>query len=108
MKIGIDATFTPHGGSLGHLTEFLTELSKQFTKSDLILYTKKENLEVLGSAITSKCTVRISKSASYGNFFRVFWGQLFLPIVSVIDGLDVLFCPGNISPIIKTTRIKAQ
>ena len=108
MKIGIDATFTPHGGSLGHLLEFITELSNKFTKADLILYTKKENLEVLGNFITGKCTLRICKSASYGNFFRVFWGQFCLPIWSIVDDLDILFCPGNISPIIKTTRIKAQ
>ena len=31
-----------------------------------------------------------------------------MPIISINDKIDVLFCPGNISPIIKTTKVKAQ
>jgi len=108
LKIGIDATFTPHGGSLGHLLEFIKEFSKIYSKSDLILYTKKENIAVLGDDLASKCTLRIIRIASYGNFFRVLWGQFILPLSSRIDDLDILFCPGNISPILKTTKIKAQ
>lgn len=108
MKIGIDATFSPHGGSLGHLLEFIKEFSCIYSKSDLILYTKKENIELLGEDIVGRCTVRIVRSASYGNFFRILWGQLILPFLGKTDGLDVLFCPGNISPIVKTTKIKAQ
>lgn len=108
MKIGIDATFTPHGGSLGHLLEFIKELSNRYTKSDLILYTKKENIDIIRSDILNKCTIRLVRSASYGNLFRVIWGQIVLPISSSFDGLDILFCPGNISPMIKTTKIKAQ
>ena len=108
MKIGIDATFSPHGGSLGHLLEFIKEFSNVYSKSNLILYTKKENIEVLGDDILSKCTLRIIRSASYGNFFRVIWGQVLLPIWCRIDDVDILFCPGNISPIMKTTKIKAQ
>lgn len=108
MKIGIDATFSPHGGSLGHLLEFIKGFSKVHSKSELILYTKKENIELLGDDIGSRCTLRIVREASYGNFFRILWGQLLLPILSKRDGLDVLFCPGNISPLVKTTKIKAQ
>ena len=108
MKIGIDATFSPHGGSLGHLLEFIKGFSKVHSKSDLILYTKKENVELLGDDIASRCTLRIVREASYGNFFRILWGQFLLPFLSKRDRLDVLFCPGNISPLVKTTEIKAQ
>ena len=31
-----------------------------------------------------------------------------MPFLSKLDGLDILFCPGNISPLVKTTKIKAQ
>ena len=47
MKIGIDATFNPSGGSLGHLQEFIKELSITHSKLDLILYLKKENICLL-------------------------------------------------------------
>ena len=108
MKIGIDATFSPHGGSLGHLLEFIREFSCIYSKSDLILYTKTENIELLGEDIVGRCTLRIVRSAFFGNFFRILWGQLILPFLVKTDGIDVLFCPGNISPIVKTTKIKAQ
>ena len=108
MKIGIDATFSPHGGSLGHLLEFIREFSCVYPKSDLILYTKKENRELLGEDIVGRCTVRIMRFALFGNFFRILWGQLILPFLVRNDGIDVLFCPGNISPVVKTTKIKAQ
>jgi hypothetical protein len=38
IKFGIDATFTPHGGSHGHLQEFIKNISKSHPKTDLILY----------------------------------------------------------------------
>jgi len=108
VKIGIDATFTPHGGSLGHLLEFIKEFSNKYSKSDLILYLKKENIEVLGDDILNRCTLRVVRIASFGNLFRVMWGQFILPLSVKLDAVDILFCPGNISPIIKTTKIKSQ
>lgn len=107
-KIGIDATFTPHGGSHGHLEEFISNISNSYSKSDLILYIKKENIEVLDKKILNKCSLKIIKGASYGNFFRILWCQLVLPFVAKYHQLDILFCPGNFSPIIKTTNVKSQ
>jgi glycosyltransferase involved in cell wall biosynthesis len=108
MKIAIDATFNPHGGSKGHLQEFIVEFSKKFSKSEIILYLKNENTKILNKSILEKCTVKIIKLSSYGNFFRILWVQLFLPIYAKFDKIDVLFCPGNFSPIFKTTKVKAQ
>jgi len=108
MKIGIDATFNPSGGSLGHLQEFIKELSITHSKLDLILYLKKENIELLGNSVINKCSLRIVPISSFGNILRILWGQFVLPLSAKIDKLDILFCPGNISPILKTTNIKAQ
>jgi glycosyltransferase involved in cell wall biosynthesis len=108
MKIGIDATFTPHGGSHGHLEGFVKNISKFYPRSDIILYLKKENTDILDKAILNKCTLKFIKITSFNNISRIFWGQFILPFVSLLDQLDVLFCPGNISPILKTTRVKAQ
>ena len=108
MKIAIDATFTPNGGSLGHLQEFIRAMGAIYNKTDLLLYLKRENIEILDDDILENCTVKIVPFASYGNIVRVFWGQFFLPFIVIKDSIDVLFCPGNISPIIKTTKIKSQ
>lgn len=108
MIIGIDSTFTPHGGSLVHLEEFIKEISKTHTSSKIFLYLKKENINIISDEVLSLCSLKVIKIASYGNFFRVLWSQLALPIISKNTGVDLLFCPGNFSPIIKSTKIKAQ
>jgi glycosyltransferase involved in cell wall biosynthesis len=36
------------------------------------------------------------------------WLQILLPISIKKNNIDILFCPGNISPIIKSTKIKSQ
>ena len=50
MKIIIDATFNPHGGTLTHLQEFLKFMSmstiRKFNCSN-----KKENIDVIGASI---------------------------------------------------------
>ena len=68
MKIGIDATFNPHGGSLGHLKEFIDGFSKNLSKTQIILYLKKENIKILDNLIFEKCNVKIVRLPSYGNF----------------------------------------
>lgn len=108
MIIGIDSTFTPHGGSLTHLEEFVKEISKTYPSSKIFLYLKKENINLFSDKMLNSCTLKVIKMASYGNFFRVLWSQLVLPVESKYTGVELLFCPGNFSPIIKSTRIKAQ
>lgn len=108
MIIGIDSTFTPHGGSLVHLEEFIKGISKTYPSSKIFLYLKKENINIINEKVLNRCNLKVIKIASYSNFFRVLWSQLILPIVSKNTGVDLLFCPGNFSPIIKSTKIKAQ
>lgn len=108
MKIGIEATFTPHGGSLVHLHEFIKEIANNYKKSEIILYLKKENIEIMDKFVLEKCTIKIINSASYGNFLRLLWSQFVLPLSVIINRINVLFCPGNFSPILKTSRVKAQ
>jgi hypothetical protein len=35
---------------------------------------------------------------------RTIWAQIVLPILLFIDNIDVLFCPGNISPIVNIKK----
>lgn len=108
MKIGIDATFTPHGGSHKHLEEFIKNIAKSYSKEEIILYLKYENTKILEKNVLSRCTLKFIKIATYGNLYRLLWCQFILPFLSIFDDIDVLFCPGNISPILKTTKVKAQ
>jgi glycosyltransferase involved in cell wall biosynthesis len=107
-KIGIDATFNLHGGSYGHLKGFLENFSRAYNKDNIILYINPNNIKILDKKILNQCNLKIIKISSYGNLFRILWGQCILPFIAKIDHVDILFCPGNISPILKTTKVKSQ
>ena len=78
MKIGIDATFNLHGGSHGHLHNFIDQISNYYDKQKIVLYLKPENLKILDQRIQNKCTLKIIKSTSYGNFFTIWNTYIFL------------------------------
>lgn len=107
-KIGIDATFNLHGGSYGHLKGFLENFSRVYNRDNIILYINPNNIKILDKKILDQFNLKIIKISSYGNFFRILWGQCILPFIAKIDNVDILFCPGNISPILKTTKVKSQ
>lgn len=107
-KIGIDATFNLHGGSYGHLKGFLENFSKLYKRDDIILYINPNNIKKLDKKILDQFNLKVIKISSYGNLFRILWGQCILPFIAKVDNIDALFCPGNISPILKTTLVKSQ
>ena len=108
MKIVIDATFNPHGGSLVHLKEFILNLKNRVSPEYLVIYIKKENIGLIGEETLKGCDVKIATIRSVNRFFWILWVQFILPFKIMFLRYDVLFSPGNISPILKTTKIKAQ
>lgn len=108
IKIGIDATFNLHGGSQGHLNGIIENLDSSQEKLEIFLFLNPKNLSRLDEKILDKCSIKLIKMSSFGNFFRVFWCQFILPLKAKFYDLDVLFCPGNFSPIFKTTKVKSQ
>ncbi len=108
IKIGIDATFNLHGGSHGHLNEIINNLDISKEKLKILLFLNPNNISRVDKKILDKCSIKLIKISSLGNFFRVFWCQFILPLIAKFYDLDVLFCPGNFSPIIKTTKVKSQ
>ena len=61
MKIGIDATFSLHGGSLGHLYNFIKYISHYYDRRKIILYLKPDNIKLLDQTIQNKCTIKLIK-----------------------------------------------
>ena len=98
MRLGIDATFTPYGGSEVLLVNIINYFAKDKT-IDLYVYTKKSNQLIIKKCLNSKITYKYSFISNISNVFRVIWGQIYLPFLVAKDKLDILFCPGNISPI---------
>jgi glycosyltransferase involved in cell wall biosynthesis len=108
MKIAIDLTFSPHGGSIPHAQEFIQGLYRNPLVHEVVVYTKRKSVDIIGEECLSGCTVKLVKLASFGIFYRLLWVQFIFPFILIKDSVDVLFCPGNFSPILKTTKIKSQ
>ena len=91
MKIIIDATFNPHGGSLFHLQEFILNLKSLVSPHKLLVFTKKENIDVIGKEILKGCDVKIVFLPSINRFFWILWVQMILPFKVLRLNSDALF-----------------
>ena len=97
MKIAIDITYSPSGGSLTQIVKMI-EIFNQIEDLDIVIYSKKSNNKVLAD-LTKENKVILSKLADLSNFGRLIWGQIFLPFYLLNEKIDILFCPGNFGPI---------
>ena len=102
MKIAIDITYSPSGGSLTQILKML-EIFNQIDELDIVIYSKKSNNKLL-SNLTSNNKVIISKLANLSNIGRLIWGQFFFPFYLKKENVDILFCPGNFGPIYSSVK----
>lgn len=102
MIIGIDARFAVHprrgiGNYTYHLLSYLAEIDRTNT---YILYIDKQDSE---GVLPTQENFR-TKVISPTNY--VVWEQVSLPIHAFRDGVEVLHCTGNTSPLWLSKRIK--
>ena len=102
MKIAIDITYSPSGGSLTQIVKMI-EIFNQINGLEIIIYSKKSNNKLL-SDLTKNNKVIISKLANLSNIGRLVWGQFFLPFYLLKEKVDILFCPGNFGPIYSSVK----
>tara|TARA_B110000008_G_C16934020_1_gene549855 strand:+ start:221 stop:1381 length:1161 start_codon:yes stop_codon:yes gene_type:complete len=97
MKIAIDVTYSPSGGSLTQIRNMI-DVFNGLDDLKIVIYSKKDNNKLL-SDVTKNNKVIISSLANLAIIGRVLWGQLFLPLYLKKDKIDILFCPGNLGPV---------
>mgnify|MGYP000126616864 CR=1 FL=1 len=97
MKIIIDLSYTPSGGSLTQVLNMITELNL-INEIDLIIYSKKSNIELIKGVVKDDQVV-LSSLANISVITRVLWEQLLFPFYIKRENADILFCPGNIGPV---------
>jgi glycosyltransferase involved in cell wall biosynthesis len=97
MKIVIDVTYSPSGGSLTQIINMI-EIFTQTDWVDVVIYSKKRNNSLL-SEVTKNNKVVISNLANLSIIGRIIWGQFLLPLYLMKEKPDILFCPGNLGPI---------
>jgi len=98
-KLAIDLTYQPVGGSLAQITEIINNIDS-CNFSEVIFYLTNENKNLFDGFNSTKITFELVSFSNTEIVVRTLWAQLVLPFSLIIKGVDVLFCPGNISPII--------
>jgi len=108
MIIGINATSKLHGGAKVFLIEFIKNLRLLRPNYKIIIYTRKENLMELNQIDLTSINLVVIRGVSSSNIIRILWEQLVLPFKAIKLKNDILFCPGNMSPILNTVKKKVQ
>jgi glycosyltransferase involved in cell wall biosynthesis len=99
MRIGISAPFRMYGGSEVFVRHLLRAWSASGTAHDVVLFTSRSNLEVLGPEITERVSVRPLPHAQGNLPARLLWEQLSMPRRLARERLDVLLSPANTAPL---------
>ena len=102
-KLAIDLTYQPVGGALAQIKEIINNVNS-FNFDIVVFYLAKENIILLDGIVSDKVILNIVPFSTKSIIIRTIWAQLFLPVSLVINNIDLLFCPGNISPIINIKK----
>jgi len=101
MKVGIDARAIKNRRGIGNVVYHLLHgLSRINNSCSFVIYVDDKSVSCLIPS-DSRFTVKIVKPKLYP-----FWEQISLPIIAMIDRLDVLHCPGNSAPILIHPKTK--
>jgi glycosyltransferase involved in cell wall biosynthesis len=103
IVLGINVTFTPSGGSLTQVTNMIKYLQNE-ANFKLIIFSKIKNRTIFQDIETKNITIIESRFCNISALTRVIWEQLVLPLLLIKYKIDVLFCPGDISPIFSSVK----
>ena len=103
-RIGINAIFRPTGGSLNHLRNVLWHLSRLDQNNEYVILTTPQGLKKLGRIEQKNFRYVTFVVPGIAMPLKLIWEQALLPLHAAREGLDVLFCPGNISPLFSPVR----
>jgi glycosyltransferase involved in cell wall biosynthesis len=101
--LAIDLTYQPVGGALAQIKEIIINVnSYKFDK--VFFYLTKDNAYLFDGKMSK---IIITNTVPFSNnsiVLRTIWAQFILPVSLLLNNVDVLFCPGNISPILNSRR----
>jgi len=102
-KLAIDLTYQPVGGSLAQITEIIKNIDS-YNFSEVVFYLTKENRHLFDGFNSTKIVLEFVPFSNSAIVVRALWAQLLLPFLLIMTRVDVLFCPGNISPVIRFVK----
>ena len=104
MKVAIDATYNPWGGSLSQLIQIIKYMTDIDNQVDVVLFISRKNQKLFNGINNNRVQIISSRIASISTASRIVWEQLFLPFLLIKNKVDILFCPGNIAPFFQLTK----
>jgi glycosyltransferase involved in cell wall biosynthesis len=102
-KLAIDVTFKPTGGVLTQINQLILNIDS-YEFNEIIFYTTHDNALLFENLSLNNVTIKYVLFSSKSLILRAIWAQIFLPLLLVLNQIDLLFCPGNISPIVNTRK----
>lgn len=97
-KLAVDLMYQPVGGALAQINEVIKSV-ESYSFSEVVFYLTKENRYLFDGCDSKKVVLKFVPFSNRSIVFRTLWVQLLMPFLLIITRVDVLFCPGNISPI---------
>jgi glycosyltransferase involved in cell wall biosynthesis len=97
-KLAVDLTYQPVGGALAQINEVIKSV-ESYSFNKVVFYLSKENRHLFDKCDSKKVVLKFVPFSNTSIVFRTLWVQLLMPFLLMITRVDVLFCPGNISPI---------
>jgi glycosyltransferase involved in cell wall biosynthesis len=102
-KLAIDLTYQPTGGTLTQIIEIIKNInSYDFEK--VIFFVTSDNLKLFEGTNEKKIILKNVLFSNKSIIVRTIWAQIILPISLIMNRIDLLFCPGNISPILNSKK----
>ena len=102
-KLAIDLTYQPMGGALAQINEIIKNIdSCDF--DNVVFYLSNDNLHFFDDTNDTKIILHPVPFSNKSIIFRTIWAQLILPVSLIVNHVDVLFCPGNISPLLNLRK----
>ena len=103
MKFAIDITYTPSGGSLSQIQNMIKYVNED-KNNNLLIFSKNKNKNLIKNVIKNENVIIFSWLSNFSVITRVIWQQLFLPFYLKKMNVDILFSPGNITPLISPVK----
>ena len=101
--IGFNLLFNSLGGSREQIKGILDNIDLYDYKK-IVIFSSFKNKDFLDKNKLKKVKVVFISYISTNIFLRISFEQIILPILCIFHKIDLLFCPGNISPIFFTKK----
>jgi glycosyltransferase involved in cell wall biosynthesis len=101
--LAIDLTYQPVGGALVQIKEIIKNIDV-FNFERVLFFVTSENMHLFEDVENIKIQLKQVSFSNKSIVVRSVWAQMILPMLLVLKSIDLLFCPGNISPIINSKK----